>query len=345
MTTERKNSFLLKIVFIFLGLFIFASPILSDSIGFVADYHYQNKRLAVDLTNHSYSGSGATEVMYQVHWCRKGASVGKVECGSESFGEKKADEQLVKRAISITLPKKGASNRIQLPDVEGLRNKTCGRFQVDLSIPKRFAAADNGYIGGEIFVLGNDCDAGTGGTVVTVQSSPSPSPSVSPSPSPSPSSSPTSNQQPECVSLSAHPTLGGAQLNVTFVGKGRDLDGKIKRMEFNFGDGTSENKDLDGETNKDTEVGLSHVYKDPGTYVASVRVKDNSGQSNEWSSTPESCKVTIKVEGQVLGTTSTVTTLPKAGVSELFNGLWLGLAGSGLWIKRWARRKLYENEY
>ncbi|MEK7166504.1 MAG: PKD domain-containing protein [Patescibacteria group bacterium] len=133
----------------------------------------------------------------------------------------------------------------------------------------------------------------------------------------------TTNTQPECVSLSANPTTGGATLPVSLMGKGRDLDGIIKRMEFNFGDGDSQVVDIDnGETNRDTLRTISHTYKKTGTYVASIRVKDNSGQENEWSATPESCKVKIDVQGTVLGTnpvqplvTQKVTELPKSGIS------------------------------
>lgn len=160
---------------------------------------------------------------------------------------------------------------------------------------------------------------------VLAQTNPTPTPI--PSPASSPISVVTTNTIPECVSLSGTPTVGGARLNVNFSGKGRDADGIIRRMEYNFGDGETKAVDIGNSgTNQDTLSSLSHTYKNPGTYNATLRVKDNSGQANEWSSIPESCKVKIEVQGNVLAdtqSTSALTTtvaapavLPKAGVSE-----------------------------
>jgi PKD repeat protein len=126
------------------------------------------------------------------------------------------------------------------------------------------------------------------------------------------------------VSLSANPTFGGARLTVNFIGKGRDLDGIIRQMELNFGDGQHQTSDVaNGPTNQDTSMSTSYTYTQPGTYIATLRVKDNSGQGNEWSSTPESCKVKIEVQGVILAaaatttnTTTTATELPKSGVSD-----------------------------
>lgn len=177
----------------------------------------------------------------------------------------------------------------------------------------------------------------------TPTSNPTPTPIPTPTPSPSPSATPptggqvTTNTQPECVSLSANPTFGGATLTVSFIGKSRDLDGIIRQMEFNFGEGASQIVDVSGETNRETLATVSHLYRQAGIFNASLRVKDNSGQSNEWSTTPESCKVRIDVQGTVLGgtTTTTVTQLPKAGVSE---GMTLGYLTSG--IVGWGLMKL-----
>lgn len=157
-------------------------------------------------------------------------------------------------------------------------------------------------------------------------------PVATPTPSPV-----TTNTQPECVGLSANPTFGGATLTVSFIGKGRDLDGIIRQMEFNLGEGASQIVDVSGETNRETIATVSHLYRQAGTFNASLRVKDNSGQGNEWSATPETCKVTINVQGTVLGstTTTTVTQLPKAGVNE---GMTLGYLTSG--IVGWGLMKL-----
>jgi PKD repeat protein len=163
-------------------------------------------------------------------------------------------------------------------------------------------------------------------------------------PSPSVTSEPTANTRPECVSLSASPAVGGADLEVTIVGKGRDPDGIIREMDFDFGDGTSDIRSVSGETNKDMQTTISHTFTEPGTYTATLRVKDNSGQANEWSSIPDSCKVTIKVEGEVLGGAETVSVtpekgtevsvLPKSGTSELLSLGYLVSGLGGIWLKK-----------
>lgn len=182
-------------------------------------------------------------------------------------------------------------------------------------------------------------DSGTITVVGVPIATPTPPPAggPTPTPTPTPTSTPTTNTQPECVSLSATPTVGGAQLSVSFSGKGRDTDGQIRQMEFNFGDGGSSTIDVSGGTNSDTVITQAHTYTTSGTYTASLRVKDNSGQGNEWSSTPESCKVKIEVQGQVLGTT-TPTTLPKAGVSELLGLEYIIGTIGGVGLKIAARR-------
>lgn len=156
--------------------------------------------------------------------------------------------------------------------------------------------------------------------------------------SPTPSPSPGVNIQPECVSLSANPSFGGARLNTTFIAKGRDHDGIIKRIDFNFGDGQSQGIDTNGATNADTLASLSHTYASAGTYIASIRVKDNSGQSNEWSTTPESCKVKIEVQGEVLTAATVPTALPKAGANTLLTLSYLLSAVSGTALKAFSQK-------
>ena len=125
------------------------------------------------------------------------------------------------------------------------------------------------------------------------------------------------------------------------IGKGRDSDGIIRRIEFNFGDNTSQNVDItNGETNRDTISSVTHTYNYSGEYTASVRVKDNSGQNNEWSSVPESCKVRISVQGQVLGTTSYTppTSLPKSGISEWLTVGFAAFTSIGTGLKFWSKK-------
>ncbi len=168
---------------------------------------------------------------------------------------------------------------------------------------------------------------------------PTPTPTTGATPIPTPASTSETNVGPECVNLSATPAVGGAQLTTTLMGKGRDRDGIIKRMEINFGDDKTQSIDINnGETNRETSISVSHICTQPGEYNASLRVKDNSGQGNEWSSTPDSCKVHISVQGQVLGAVSIPKNLPKSGISE-----WLTLgyviAGSlGIGLKLWAKK-------
>jgi hypothetical protein len=70
------------------------------------------------------------------------------------------------------------------------------------------------------------------------------------------------------ATLSALPASGEVPLSVTFDGsKSTDNDGSITGYNWNFGDGF-------------TQIGnatMSHVYKTPGTYTASLTVTDNSG--------------------------------------------------------------------
>ncbi len=178
---------------------------------------------------------------------------------------------------------------------------------------------------------------------------PQTNPTPTPAPSPIPSQAPqvTTNTIPECVSLSASPTIGGARLNVSFTGKGRDPDGIIRRMDLNFGDGETKTVDIpNAGTNQDTLSVITHTYRSPGTFNATLRVKDNSGQANEWSTIPESCKVKIEAQGNVLagaqttGIPTTPTTLsvsptilPKAGVSEWLTVSYFISGFGGMMIK------------
>lgn len=155
---------------------------------------------------------------------------------------------------------------------------------------------------------------------VTPTPTPTPTPEVLASqPTPTPTSKP--NELPECLGLSAFPTLGGAVLTANLTGSGSDRDGKIMAFEFNFGDGQKKTVEIDvGGSGSQT---LSHSYALPGTYQASLRVRDNNGQ---WSKGEESCQVKIQVEGEILAAQAP-SVQPKTGGS-LF--LTLGFLGAGL---------------
>lgn len=67
----------------------------------------------------------------------------------------------------------------------------------------------------------------------------------------------------------------GAMPEVMWVPDGaNDPDGSIDRFEFDFGDGTSQNIPF---ADFDAGKTISHIYLTPGTYLASVKIVDNSG--------------------------------------------------------------------
>lgn len=139
---------------------------------------------------------------------------------------------------------------------------------------------------------------------------------LSPTPTETPTSSPTSipNEPPICTGLSANPTSGNLPLEVTFTGNGVDQDGKISAFEFSFGDGKIKlvEKDVAGLASHS----LTYTYSLPGTYWASLRVKDNN---NLWSEVTENCKVKIevsKVMGKAQTPTATSTPIPVPQVPE-----------------------------
>lgn len=89
----------------------------------------------------------------------------------------------------------------------------------------------------------------------------------------------TTNQLPVAVA-SADPSTGIAPLTVEFSSAGsNDPDGLITAFLWNFGD---------GDTSQDANP--THVYADPGTYVASLKVTDNSGGTR-------TTTVTVEVTG------------------------------------------------
>jgi len=94
----------------------------------------------------------------------------------------------------------------------------------------------------------------------------------------------------------------------------------------------------DGEEKKETKdfgspmsFSTSHIYRLPGTYVATFYVKDNNGAERGGEG---DCRKTINVQGVVLAAAPPVQ--PKAG-GEIFilPGL-LGLGSLGLWLKKLA---------
>lgn len=133
----------------------------------------------------------------------------------------------------------------------------------------------------------------------TPSGTPGPSPTLTPTITQTPTPTQKPNELPNCTSLSASPTSGTAPLTVTFTGTGTDRDGKIIAFEFTFGDGQSQTKEIEKILAKGTEsVSVSHTFDKAGSFWASLRVKDNN---DEWSDTPEACKVKIEVSPKMGG--------------------------------------------
>ncbi len=155
---------------------------------------------------------------------------------------------------------------------------------------------------------------------------PTPTPTLTPTPSitPTPTLTPTPGPEPEqarCSGLSVSPEEGTAPLTVKFTGSGFDKNGPILEYEFDFGDASSGQPQIW----KQKESDAAHKYEYPGTYVASLKVKDQGGQ---WRDGSGDCKKTITVNSkpQVLGTT-TGSRLPETGIPS---GLALGFLPLGL---------------
>lgn len=140
-------------------------------------------------------------------------------------------------------------------------------------------------------------------------STPTPGPSATPTLTLTPTLTPTPvPNAPSCSSLSASPTSGDAPLVVSFVASGfADSSGFISGFEFTFGDGATKNVDQTFHTTDSYTI--THSYANPGSYVATVRIKDNNGN---WSSIPDACKQTITVKGPGPTSTPVPTNTPAA---------------------------------
>ncbi len=153
-----------------------------------------------------------------------------------------------------------------------------------------------------------------------------PTPTITPTPTPTltptPTITPTPHEEEEsrCVGLSASPSDGTAPLTVKFTGSGFDKNGEIKEYEFDFGDASG----FQPQVWKQESSEAAHRYENPGSYVASLKVKDQAGI---WRDGNDDCKVRIEVydEPKVLGDT-TPTQLPETGV-----GIFLGVVAMGAW--------------
>jgi hypothetical protein len=148
----------------------------------------------------------------------------------------------------------------------------------------------------------------------TVTITPTPTTTVTPTQTPTPTPTTTPHEEenePHCVGLSASPSDGTAPLTVKFNGSGFDKNGPILEYEFDFGDSSG----FQDQVVRTTDSEVTHRYEDAGTYIASLRVKDQGGT---WRDGNDDCKITIDATGKpkVLGA-KTPSELPSAGASVL----------------------------
>ena len=140
-----------------------------------------------------------------------------------------------------------------------------------------------------------------------------PEPSVTPTEAPGPTGTPKPNVVAKCSGLSASPTSGDVPLAVTFVGSGYDNnEGYIAGFDFNFGDG--ETKKIEQTFKTTDSYTITHTYTKIGTFIASVRIKDNNG---DWSDIPDVCRQTIVMKGTGASVTPAPTTIAQVIPSSI----------------------------
>jgi hypothetical protein len=162
------------------------------------------------------------------------------------------------------------------------------------------------------------CAVPTPTVTPTLTPSPSPTPTVTPTPGPAP-------ENPRCVGLSASPSEGSAPLTVVFTGSGFDKNGPILEYEFDFGDASG----FQPQIWKQKESEASHRYEKAGTYIASLKVKDQGGV---WRDGNDDCRKTITVKSTpTVLSAGTPDELPSAGISVLALA---GLAPLGYYLYR-----------
>ncbi|MGD8744217.1 MAG: PKD domain-containing protein [Candidatus Woesebacteria bacterium] len=151
----------------------------------------------------------------------------------------------------------------------------------------------------------------------TPTQTPTESPTETPTETVSPSPTPEVEDEFEsrCVALSASPTEGTVDLTVRFTGSGFDSEGDIQGYRFDFGDTSGDQPQVVEQESSEAY----HRYEHPGSYVASLSVKDSRG---DWKNGNDDCKVSIeaKPKAQILSEAA-ATELPKTGPATAALGL------------------------
>jgi hypothetical protein len=168
-----------------------------------------------------------------------------------------------------------------------------------------------------------DCSEPTPTPTVTPSATPTATPSPTPTATATPTPTPTDDgdDEPRCTGLSANPDSGSSPLTVRFNASGFDPNGDILEYEFDFGDSSG----FQPKVWKTEDSEAAHRYENSGSYIATVRVKDQGGR---WRGGNDECRIEINVDGtpQVLSA-STAKTLPATGSSATIAG---GLVLAGI---------------
>ena len=161
-----------------------------------------------------------------------------------------------------------------------------------------------------------------------VEVQPTDTPTATPTDTPTATPTETPNVSSRCVDLVASTADATAPFSVTFTGSGEDTGGSIQEYEFNFGDTSNGQNQLA----KTTSNQATHTYNNPGTFIASLLVRDSRG--NWVGGNGDDCRVQLTSRSQptVLGATAPKT-LPKTGAEAALVIPTLGAAGYYLYRK------------
>ncbi|MBP9719339.1 MAG: PKD domain-containing protein [Candidatus Levybacteria bacterium] len=144
---------------------------------------------------------------------------------------------------------------------------------------------------------------------ITIEAGTNPTTTPNPTTQPGPS---TANVAPTCTSLTLDRTpSGAAPFAVTFTANGRDTDGTISKVTFNFGDGPVQDVTQSGGIGTNTvSVPLAHTYNNAGTFQASAILTDNQGGISS-STCTQTITVTAKPASSGGGAVGGATTAPQ----------------------------------